>query len=422
MGVSREELYDQIWTEPITKVAKRHDVSDSYLVRILKRLNIPRPPTGYWAKLAAGKRLPKRPDLPSALPGDELEWSRDYMATERAPLKLPAPPETADTPISSSQNKKSGHHPLLKDTPQYFRNVRETDTGHLKPLKKNIPDVIVTTNTLERAFKILNELFLMLHKHGHRVMLATYKQHLRRQELKLDESGLDYFQYSGLWSPGEPTLVYIGTIAIGLTIFETTERIKLRRINGRDVPESSIKPESQTWNHSWDFSYQKDIATGRLCLKAYSPYPGTSWNKQWLETQEKSLKDMLNSISKELVKEAEKVASEANEAERKFEVQRKEWENKLAVCEKQRTEEKQQKALLESTEDLLSIIKTWSEMKAIESFFQDIQNKASQLPSTERDQITSRLEAAKSQLKGEDALKLFLAWKSAEERLNLENK
>lgn len=53
MSVSREKLYDEIWAEPITKVSKRYGVSDSYLVRILKNLNIPRPSRGYWAMVAA---------------------------------------------------------------------------------------------------------------------------------------------------------------------------------------------------------------------------------------------------------------------------------------------------------------------------------------------------------------------------------
>lgn len=420
MAVSRQELYDQIWSDPISKVAKLHGVSDSFLNRVLSRLNIPKPPQGYWAKQAAGKSLPKRPDLPPALPGDELEWSRDYVTTARAPLRLPDSPDTANTEISSIQNRKTGY-PLLKEALQYFQNMRESDTGHIKPLKKNIPDVIVTTNTLERAFKILNELLLMLHKHGHRVMLASYKQHLRRQELKLDESGLDYFQYSGLWSPGQPTLVYIGTIAIGLTIFETTERIKLRRVNGRDVPELDIKPESQTLNNAWDFSYHKDIATGRLCLKAYSPYQGTSWSKQWLETPGKSLRDMLYSITQELVKEAETVANEANEAERKFEKQRQEWEDKQALWEKQRTEEKQRKALLESTEELLSIIDAWGKVQVMENFFREIEKQAGPLPRVERDRILARVAAAKSQISTEDPLDLLSTWRSAEERLNIQD-
>src|SRR5450830_481052 len=76
MSVTREKLFDEIWAEPIIKVSKRYGVSDSYLVRILKSLNIPRPPRGYWAMVAAGIH-PEKPSLPAAKLGDAITWSRD---------------------------------------------------------------------------------------------------------------------------------------------------------------------------------------------------------------------------------------------------------------------------------------------------------------------------------------------------------
>ena len=47
--VSREELYGLVWSEPMTKVAARYEVSSSFLARVCARLNVPRPPRGYWA-------------------------------------------------------------------------------------------------------------------------------------------------------------------------------------------------------------------------------------------------------------------------------------------------------------------------------------------------------------------------------------
>jgi hypothetical protein len=58
----REELYEQVWTEPVTKVAKRYAISDVGLRKICLDLEVPLPPVGYWAKLAAGRAV-KRPLL-----------------------------------------------------------------------------------------------------------------------------------------------------------------------------------------------------------------------------------------------------------------------------------------------------------------------------------------------------------------------
>ncbi|MFM0009189.1 hypothetical protein [Paraburkholderia sediminicola] len=58
----REELYEEVWAEPVTKVAKRYAISDVGLRKICLDLGVPLPPVGYWAKLAAGRAV-KRPPL-----------------------------------------------------------------------------------------------------------------------------------------------------------------------------------------------------------------------------------------------------------------------------------------------------------------------------------------------------------------------
>lgn len=61
----REKLYREVWSEAIQNVAKRYGLSDVGLAKICRRLLIPRPPRGYWAKKAAGKAVPPIPELPS---------------------------------------------------------------------------------------------------------------------------------------------------------------------------------------------------------------------------------------------------------------------------------------------------------------------------------------------------------------------
>lgn len=60
----RERLYEEVWTEPTQKVAERYGVSDVAIAKACASLNIPKPPRGYWARHAAGHKLPKRPPLP----------------------------------------------------------------------------------------------------------------------------------------------------------------------------------------------------------------------------------------------------------------------------------------------------------------------------------------------------------------------
>lgn len=61
---NREQLYEEVWAEPMLKVALRYGVSDVALAKTCRILNIPLPGRGYWAKKAAGKPVPQRPQLP----------------------------------------------------------------------------------------------------------------------------------------------------------------------------------------------------------------------------------------------------------------------------------------------------------------------------------------------------------------------
>ena len=54
----REKLFDEVWSTPVTKLAKGYGLSDVGLRKICLALDVPLPPRGYWQKLAAGKKIP----------------------------------------------------------------------------------------------------------------------------------------------------------------------------------------------------------------------------------------------------------------------------------------------------------------------------------------------------------------------------
>ncbi len=61
--LTREQLFELVWSSPVSKVASTLELSDVGLAKHCKREGIPLPPRGYWAKHAAG-RAPARPSLP----------------------------------------------------------------------------------------------------------------------------------------------------------------------------------------------------------------------------------------------------------------------------------------------------------------------------------------------------------------------
>ncbi|MCQ1530071.1 hypothetical protein [Lutispora saccharofermentans] len=81
----REELYNEIWSEPVITVAKRYGMSDNGLRKHCKRLGIPLPPSGYWARVKAGQKVPK-PALPKVT-GELKKHVRNYAIKYRTGIE-----------------------------------------------------------------------------------------------------------------------------------------------------------------------------------------------------------------------------------------------------------------------------------------------------------------------------------------------
>jgi hypothetical protein len=84
--ISREELYQKIWTTPIVRLAEELGYSYSELIKICVGLGIPRPIGGYWNRLQHGGASEQVP-LPPASPGVKTEIPLGPR------LNAPLPPE-----------------------------------------------------------------------------------------------------------------------------------------------------------------------------------------------------------------------------------------------------------------------------------------------------------------------------------------
>jgi hypothetical protein len=168
-SLTREALYELVWSEPMLKVAARFGVSSSYMARVCTLLYVPRPERGYWAKLAVGK-APKQPALPEPRPGDPLEWSRDGTPPKRA-RPQPKPQENKRRKRHKARTPLPDRHPLTTDVKPLFEAGRLSyNAGYLKPAKRLLVDLAVTKTGLDKALSFANQLFLALESRGHRVL------------------------------------------------------------------------------------------------------------------------------------------------------------------------------------------------------------------------------------------------------------
>lgn len=76
----RKTLYEEVWAEPMSKVARPYDISDVGLRKICVKLGIPISPRGHWAKVASGRVVKK---IPLPRPEVQATWERSINILPR---------------------------------------------------------------------------------------------------------------------------------------------------------------------------------------------------------------------------------------------------------------------------------------------------------------------------------------------------
>lgn len=56
---TRTELYDLVWSEPLSRLARKYSMSDNGLRKICKKNNIPLPVMGHWQRVQYGYKVTK---------------------------------------------------------------------------------------------------------------------------------------------------------------------------------------------------------------------------------------------------------------------------------------------------------------------------------------------------------------------------
>lgn len=57
LRLSRAELYELIWSKPMTDIARQFDIRDQHIAQACDYHDIARPPAGYWQKVEHGKAV-----------------------------------------------------------------------------------------------------------------------------------------------------------------------------------------------------------------------------------------------------------------------------------------------------------------------------------------------------------------------------
>jgi hypothetical protein len=341
----REKLYEEVWAEPVKIVARRYSVSDVALAKTCRKLAIPLPGRGYWARLRAGQRLKREP-----LPPRTAEVPQTLPVCRALPPKeeREASPETAARMAEESEDEAviviadtlERPHPLVRDANKYFR-MRE------RPLVSHL-DLSVSRDSLDRALRILDALIKALVGRALTVevteMRITTNGNYRYPE-RSPESNVTRVQVAGEW------------IAFGIE-----ERSKVVIPDPPEPPKHLKGAKLESWIY-WNQPRRTLVPNGVLVFRLKN-VDRINVRKEWKDGARKKLEHQLNDIVAHLYLAAEglkerRLQDEAA-ARARVEQERRDYQEYL------RRQEEKRKA-----EELAGLMDRWRLARDIREFVQE---------------------------------------------------
>ncbi len=157
----REKLFDEVWATPVTKLAKVYGLSDVGLRKICVALDVPLPPRGYWAKLAAGKKIPKpalhETKLPTTYERVMNVIEVDQVLEDRVSKARGSTPdaENSETPDYSPPLDTKDFSPQAKVVVRAMKGTK-LDEGAFSSLGATWADISVSADSRERALLLVD--------------------------------------------------------------------------------------------------------------------------------------------------------------------------------------------------------------------------------------------------------------------------
>lgn len=215
--VSREELYEMVWATPTQRLSREFGMSDVALGKICKKLSVPKPPPGYWARKASGQPVTRTP-----LPRKNINQRPGVFLARKAKQRPPEPELSNSTldliaSLEMPENAVAVSDTLLRANPLVRRTKRaltgaQSDIyGALWPRNECL-DLRVSKRSLRRALLLMDALLKRLTrlgyeitisecgetvvgKNGVQMKLGLYERFRRFEQVLTDEQKLNSWRY-----------------------------------------------------------------------------------------------------------------------------------------------------------------------------------------------------------------------------------
>lgn len=169
--LTREELYELVWTTPMQKLALQFGLSDRGLAKACARLGIAVPGRGYWARHAIGT-APARPPLRPTRDGEVRELWLDAHDPDEQAAEAARRDARREPPPVEVRPTLGRAHPAVHALDRALRQSRRDPGGMLAVPGEHGAVVRVTVVCRDRALRCLDALARALEQRETRVECA----------------------------------------------------------------------------------------------------------------------------------------------------------------------------------------------------------------------------------------------------------
>ena len=231
--VTREQLYDLVWSKPLSVLAKDYAISDVGLAKICKRLHVPRPARGYWA-MTPESREGEKPSLPPVKgPADMYADLRDLPPPSERPPRV----EANAVPVVVVRESLVGAHPAVLALNKMIYAGQGTSEGMFVVDGGGQATFRAGEESKRRALRIVDAICRSLRRRGSVVTVVHATRYGRGDRLVVEGRGG----------------------AVRLSLIERSDRLKHKRT-----------PEEARRHHEYGFSSTRKYdfsPSGRLSLE-----------------------------------------------------------------------------------------------------------------------------------------------------------
>lgn len=177
--LTREQLYQRVWSTPMTKLAAEFGLSDVAVKKMCRKLDVPTPPRGYWARLAAGQKM-KRPPLPKKREAPTIQIDAATNAARRAKTERATQEREQMQPLEiPTELEPSRMHPQARAAHAALTKIKPDANGIVRAETDATPSIEVGAASIGRVCRTLHVIYSELESRG--VTFATVSPYNHRR-------------------------------------------------------------------------------------------------------------------------------------------------------------------------------------------------------------------------------------------------